>query len=577
MTDVPSYWKCIDNNKKDAGLSKNSFFSPFLLEILASRNITDEEEIASFIKPSLKNLHDPMELPGINDGIKRLIKSIKENENIIIFGDYDADGIISSSLIFKFLKDLGMEVDVYIPDRFKEGYDLSSDFLKKVSLEGKFNLVVAVDCGTNSTGARDFVRENDSCPDVIVCDHHNQSVELDNVVGRYIVINPKLENSIYKFKDLSGAAVTFKFINAILRKLDSSSKKKFSKDYLTRLLDLVSISTIADIMPLVGENRIIVKKGLDILQDTKNPGLKKIIEIALGEKEYVDEHDIGFIIAPRLNAAGRIKNARASLDLLIKKGDILGKLADELNSFNIKRQKIQREILEEILEKNDFSEIVASKKIFIDKSESWNEGVLGIVASSIVKKFNIPAILFKDNEGRLKGSGRSMDKFDLYENLARLKDLYNSFGGHRLACGINMDASNYKAFYDSLIKIAGSNLREEDIRKEFKYDIEMKFKDINKLVLDEIKLLRPFGFGNPEPVFLSRNCEISDFSYLSGGKHVKLKLKQGLVAHEAILFGINDAVKERIKKGKKVSVLYKIEENEWGNRKNIQLLISDLF
>jgi len=392
MTDVPSYWKCRNNNKKDAGLSKNSFFSPFLLEILAGRDITDEEEIASFIKPSLKNLLDPMKLPGINKGINRITKSIKENEHIIIFGDYDTDGIISAYLIFKFLKDLGMDVEVYIPDRFKEGYDLSADFLKKVSLEGNFSLVIAVDCGTNSTEARDFVRANNSCPGVIVCDHHNQSVDFDDLGGRYIVINPKLKNSRYKFKNLSGAAVTFKFINAVLKKLDISSKKNFRKDYLTRLLDLVSISTIADIMPLIGENRIIVKKGLDILQETKNPGLKKIIEVALGEKEYVDEHDIGFIIAPRLNAAGRMKNARTSLDLLIKNGDVLDGLANELNSFNVKRQKIQRDILDEILEKNDFNEIVSSKKIFIDKSENWNEGVLGIVASSIVKEFNIPAI-----------------------------------------------------------------------------------------------------------------------------------------------------------------------------------------
>jgi len=577
MTDVPSYWKCRNNNKKDAGLSKNSFFSPFLLEILAGRDITDEEEIASFIKPSLKNLLDPMKLPGINKGINRITKSIKENEHIIIFGDYDTDGIISAYLIFKFLKDLGMDVEVYIPDRFKEGYDLSADFLKKVSLEGNFSLVIAVDCGTNSTEAREFVRANNSCPGVIVCDHHNQSVDFDDLGGRYIVINPKLKNSRYKFKNLSGAAVTFKFINAVLKKLDISSKKNFRKDYLTRLLDLVSISTIADIMPLIGENRIIVKKGLDILQETKNPGLKKIIEVALGEKEYVDEHDIGFIIAPRLNAAGRMKNARTSLDLLIKKGDVLDGLANELNSFNVKRQKIQRDILDEILEKNDFNEIVSSKKIFIDKSQNWNEGVLGIVASSIVKEFNIPAILFKETGGKLKGSGRSMDKFDLYKNLALLKDLYNSFGGHRLACGINMDVANYKDFYENLIKIANGNLREEDIEKEFIYDMEMKFKDINKMVLDEINLLRPFGFGNPKPVFISRNCGISGLSYLSGGKHVKLKLKQGSVVLEAIMFGINCTVKGMIEKGREISILYRIEENEWANKKNIQLLISDLF
>lgn len=577
MTGLPSYWKCRNNNKPDTGLLESSSFSPVLLEILAKRDIVGEEEIISFIKPSLKNLHDPMELPGIDEGIKRLIEAIESNENIIVFGDYDTDGIVSASIMFKFLKDLGMEVDVYIPDRFEEGYDLSVNFLKKVSSEGKCKLIIAVDCGTNSIEVQNFISENNSCPDIIVCDHHNQSVELDDVTGRYIIINPKLKNSRYKFKHLSGAAVTFKFINAVLKKLEYNRKKNFSKDYLTGLLDLISISTIADIMPLIGENRIIVKKGLDILQRTANPGLKKIIDLAVGQKDYIDEYDIGFIIAPRLNAAGRIKNARVSLDLLIEKGEILDKLANELNSFNIKRQKIQRDIFNEIVESNDFDEIVTSKKIFIDKSEDWNEGVLGIVASSIVKKFNIPAILFKEKEGKLKGSGRSIDKFDLYEKLVQLKDLFNSFGGHRLACGISMDIINYETFYKNLIKIADRNLEVEDIEKKFVYDVEINFKDINKMILNEINLLKPFGFGNPKPVFMSRNCVISDFSYLSGGKHVKLKLKQEGAAIDAIIFGLEEEIKRKIIKAKEINILYRIEENNWGNNKNIQLVISDLF
>lgn len=577
MTGIPSHWRCRNNNKLDTELLGKSVFSPFLLEILARRDITSEEEIVSFINPSLKNLHEPLELPGINKGIKRLIKAVEGNENIIVFGDYDTDGIISATLMYKFLKDLGIESDVYIPDRFEEGYDLSVDFIKKVSLEGECNLIIAVDCGTNSVEVKNFIKRSDSSPDVIVCDHHNQSEDFKDSTGKYIIINPKLKNSRYKFKHLSGAAVTFKFINAVLKKMDYKLKKNFRKDYLTGLLDLVSISTIADIMPLVGENRILVKKGLEVLQKTANPGLKKIMSFAIGEKDYVDEHDIGFIIVPRLNASGRIKNARVSFDLLIKKGNILDELADEINSFNKRRQKIQKDIFSEIVENNDFDEIIASDRIFIGKSKNWSEGVLGIVASKIVNKFNIPAVLFKEAEGELKGSGRSIDKFDLYGNLSRLEYLFNSFGGHQLACGIKMDIKNYEAFYENLVKITCRSLAAEDIKKIFTYDMEIGFKDINKAVFNEINMLRPFGPGNPKPVFISRNCMISEFSHLSGGKHVKLKLKQGRFSMDAIMFNLDEKIKGKIIKGEKINILYRIEENNWRNRKNIQLVISDLF
>ncbi|MFZ3385711.1 MAG: DHHA1 domain-containing protein, partial [Candidatus Hydromicrobium sp.] len=386
-----------------------------------------------------------------------------------------------------------------------------------------------------------------------------------------------LKGSIYPFKYLSGAGVTFKFIISILRELDEDYKKKFKKDYLTNLLDLVAISTIADIMPLVDENRVMVKKGLKMLNKTVNSGLKKMINAVIKDKKNISEYDIGFIIVPRLNAAGRIKNAESSFNLLSKEGDILDKIINDLNSFNEERQNIQKDILNEIIENNDFNKIVKEKKIFIDKSKNWNEGVLGIVASDIVKRFNIPAILFKEIKGKLKGSGRSTDKFDLYGNLVSLGDLFENFGGHRQACGISMNVLNFKAFYKKMVEIADRNIKDEDVEKKFAYDLELNFRDINKKFLNEINLLKPFGAGNPEPSFTTGNCTIVDFYYLMEERHVKLKLKQSGRIFDAIMFKIDKRVKEKVITGNKINILYKIEENIWGDFRTIQLVILDLF
>ncbi len=576
MTDFPANWQCRIAKKVNQKLATKIGYSPALISILAGRNIITDEEIISFINPTLKQLHDPGLLPGIGMGTRRLKKSINRKEDILIFGDYDADGIISASLIYNFLKKLSLNVEVYIPDRFNEGYDLSLDFYKKISARHKYNLMICVDCGTNRAEVQKFI-QNSPGPDVIVCDHHNQSVDFGEERENYIIINPRLKGSVYPFEHLSGAGVTFKFIISILRELDEDYKKKFKKDYLTNLLDLVAIATIADIMPLVDENRVMVKKGLKIIGKTVNPGLKKMINAVIKDKKNISEYDIGFIIAPRLNAAGRIKNAESSFNLLSKEGDILDKIINDLNSFNEERQNIQKDILNEIIENNDFDKIVKEKKIFIDKSKNWNEGVLGIVASDIVKRFNIPAILFKEIEGKLKGSGRSTGKFDLYGNLGSLGNLFENFGGHRQACGISMNVLNFKTFYNKMIEIAAKNIKDRDTQKKFTYDLELNFRDINKKILNEINLLKPFGAGNPEPSFTTGNCTILNFAYLMEERHVRLKLKQSGRVFDAIMFKIDKRVKEKIITGSKINILYKIEENIWGDFKTIQLVILDLF
>lgn len=577
MLDLPANWESISIKDFDRELPSKLKYTPVLIRLLASRGIIAEDDILSFLNPTLRSLHDPMALPGIKKAITRLKKAIDKKESIMIFGDYDADGVISSALIYNFLKKLNVPVKAYIPDRFKDGYGLNLGFVKKITAEKSTTLLICVDCGTNDTDVMEYLEKSKSGIDVIACDHHTSSLQKNIKSDNYIIINPKLPGSKYPFKHLSGAGVTFKFIIALLRSMDEIQKKEFGKGYLKCLLDLVAISTISDVMPLTGENRIIVKIGLEILKDTKNPGMKKMIELALKDSIDINEYAIGFIIAPRLNASGRVKNAATSFELLTGKGEMLDRAAGELEAFNTERRKIQKDVLDEILKENDFTGILKNKKIFIARSERWNEGVLGIVASDIVKKFNIPAILLKQKEGRLKGSGRSNNTFDLFENLNSLKDLFEKFGGHKHACGLTMDISNYDIFCKKMVEITKKAIKDADLKKKFKFDAEINFKDINAGLLEELGLMRPFGIGNPKPCFITADCEVLEYRFLKNKRHLKLKLKNSGLEFGGIMFNISEEVKNIISTGKKINTLYNLEENHWAGVKTIQLMIQDLF
>jgi single-stranded-DNA-specific exonuclease len=583
MVSFPKNWKFKKTKRKSYKKLLECNISPILIKILDNRGIGTPEEVISFLKPTLKLLHNPDLLPSIDKGVKRVKKAILKNENVLIFGDYDTDGIISSVILYNFLKKLDLNVDIYIPNRFEEGYDIKLNYVRKISKEGKYSLIICVDCGTNSNDVKEYILRKKTNIDLIACDHHKPSTN-DPVSGnkenykkeKYIVINPKLKNSKYPFKDLSGGGVTFKFIISILRNLEEDKKKKFNKNYLTSLLDMVAISTIADVMPLTGENRIIVKNGLKIMKNTKNRGLSLMIEELLGEKDEINTYDIGYKIAPRLNAAGRMKNADNSVNLLKEDGKNFKDIVKELNLINKKRQKVQEKILEEIKKGNDFGEIIKNKRIFIGKSKSWNEGVIGVVASNLTKEFNIPVILFKEKGKELKGSGRSIKNFDLHSNLYILRGVFEKFGGHKQACGIIMKKSKFNEFKKEMVKIAYEKIKKTDTEKKFNIDLELNLSDIDNKLLEELSLMEPFGAGNPRPIFSTRDCRISKIEYLKDGQHVKLKLKKENIELSAIMFKVDDKIKNKLKYASNITIIYQIEENIWKGLKNIQLVILDL-
>lgn len=591
-SDIEKNWISIQNTDFDDAPIKKYSENRVVIQLLANKGILKEEQVFSFLTPAFKDLHDPFLLPNMNNAVLRIKRAIENNERVIIFGDYDTDGIVSTAILHNFLKKLfgNTQVECYIPDRFEEGYDINLGFVKEISARKKYDLIICVDCGTNAIEVIDFIESGTKNPDMIACDHHEPAdarKEPESIPGmpdnlgkkcressKYMVINPKLPGSEYPFKDLSGAGVTFKFIHAILNYLDEKIKETFPKNYLKTILDLVAISTIADLMPLTGENRIMVKAGLKLLKNTKNPGMGKMIETVLEDKDQITVYDIGFIISPRLNASGRIKNARRSLDLLLEPAaginqtmltyDEISGLIDELDKFNRDRQEIQKRILTEILKNNDFKKIIHDRRIFIDKSQTWNEGVLGIVASDIVKRFNIPVILFRQSGDMLKGSGRSISGFDLYENLSINKKHFTRFGGHSQACGITMDIKDFDIFKEEITNQALNKLSEESIRKRYYYDMELSFKDIEIGLIKEIERLEPFGIGNPRPLFLARTCTIiSDPLYLKNDRHVVFRLKNDGKIFESIIFNFMDSghLRGSFKRGNVFNVLFNIEKS----------------
>ncbi|MDD3520325.1 MAG: single-stranded-DNA-specific exonuclease RecJ [Actinomycetota bacterium] len=607
MSDIPEYWNQKANCQVPENIQKSiklSGYSLTFLKILSNRNLKTEEDIVKFLKDfSASDLYDPFLMPNIDIAAERLIKAINLKEKIVVFGDYDADGIISSHIISGFLKKCGLDVEVHIPDRVEEGYDINVNYVKDLRQKNPdVNLIICVDCGTNSTDVIQFIADNQDCADIVVTDHHimnDGSYEIyksylknrNEKFNRYIIVNPHLKYSRYPFQDLSGAAVSFKLINAVLIKIDKAIKNNFNKDYLTSLMDLLAISTVTDLMPLLDENRVIVKWGLKILEKTKNKGIKSLLKNVLpGKKEY-SAYDLGFVIGPRLNASGRVENAMDSYDLISSESCRHDEIIVKINISNDKRKKIQADILKKILnDKNyDFEDIKKNKKIFIAKSSDWHEGLIGLIASEMVKKLHIPVILFKEEEHSIKGSGRSIEGFDLFKHLNAVSDIFHRFGGHKMACGITIISKDkskndiedlFNTFKKKMENIAVKSIKDSHIQKKIKYDCEIDFTEISSGLYNELNKLEPFGISNPRPVFLSKKCRVKQIKFLKNYKHAQLLLEQSGCLIRAVKFNLEDDKLNDLKKLKEddfVSVLYYLDENSYNGVSYLQLILLDLF
>ena len=492
--------------------------SPLLAQCLVNRGLVTKEEVSDFLKPKLKLLADPFLIPNMEVAIERLWKARSNNERLLIYGDYDADGITSTALLVEALTELGWNVQAYLPGRFDDGYGLSAISVEKCLKQFDISLLLAIDCGSTSNEAIDCLNKNKV--DVIVVDHHQLSNPPPNPVA---MVNPQLSNDYPNFQELCSVGLAFKLIHAIVKKGRQEGLQKERDLDLKQYLDLVAIGTVADLVPLVGENRKLLRFGLEQLSNTTRPGLvalKKITNI----KSPVSVFNVGFNLGPRINAAGRMENPLAALNLLLAKDIFTAeKNAKLLDGFNLDRQKVERDISTKAIEdiKNKFDP--DKDFVIVEGNMEWHLGVIGIVASRVMRKFYRPAfILTKDGNG-WKGSARSIEGFDLAEAMRECDDLLNDHGGHAMAAGVSVKPGQVDAFRERINEIAKKTINSEMFQAPLKLDAETNLSEMTLVRIQEMQQIEPTGQGNPEIQLLIPNLTMSGSIFRMGKdkQHVK--------------------------------------------------------
>lgn len=554
-------WKYYEvDEEKVKEIARKFQISSLLASILVNRNIIEEKDIRLFLDPTREDFHDPYLLPDMKKAIDRIITAIEKKEKMIIYGDYDVDGITSITVMKKFLEERGIEVGYYIPNRLEEGYGLNKQAVRKIASEN-YKLMITVDCGISSIEEIDLA--NELGMEVIVTDHHEPLKELPKAVA---IIDAKRKDSIYPFRGLAGVGISFKVIQALGIRLGLEEK-----EYL-KYLDIVCVGTIADIVPLQDENRVIAKLGLLLVKQTKNPGLRALLKAA-GYKE-VNSNTISFGIAPRINACGRMGFQEEALRLFLTDNIVeANEITEKLNLYNRQRQETEKRIFEEALGKIEKEEIEKANCIVIG-SENWHHGVIGIVASKLTEMYFKPSILmcFEENIG--KGSGRSIPGFDLHGALCKSSEYLEKYGGHEMAIGLSMKKENFKNFKEQFIRIAKeSNIQE--LVPVIYIDSEISLKHISKEIVNELRKLEPFGEGNKVPIFAYKNLKIDSIRTLTDNKHLKLTLKDGNHIINAIGFNMG-ALAEEYCIGDKIDVAGVLEINSFNGMETIQINLKDI-
>ncbi len=555
-------------------LRQFSELNPLVVQLLWQRGIiknqnTSEENrkaVTSFLSPQYQsNLYDPFLMKGMDSAVSRILKALRDRSKIAIWGDYDVDGLTATALMFETLKFLkAKEVLLYLPEKEKEGYGLNKGGIEKLAKEG-VSCLITVDCGIASYQEINLARKLGI--DVIVTDHHHVPPKLPQA---YAILNPKQRNCSYPFKDLSGVGVAFKLASGLLEK----ARVQGQVNFLKWLLDLVAVGTLADIVSLLDENRVLVKYGLIVLGKTRRIGLALLMQICGIDSGEVLSSQISYHLAPRLNAAGRMGEAKIALELLLaQEAGEAAKLASEIDKLNEKRQRLTEKILAEARAK--IGEVAPDTKIIMVSGSNWPVGVLGVVASRLKDEFSRPVLVF-NKDGRIgKGSVRSVDGFDISEALDTLGDVLIKFGGHSRAAGLSLPEEFFDQFYDRLHKLASQKIKPSDLRPVLNIDAELKLSDIDLALYNDLSQLEPFGLGNHQPHFLFRKVEIKKIDLVGGKKqHLKLVVSQGDKELSAIGFGFGASAKE-LKVGDKIDIVSHLISDDYNSYNNLTLKIID--
>lgn len=553
-------WECCEADESRVNqLIEKYKVSKILAQILVNRDIDENGEMEKFLNPTRKDFHNPFLMPDMQKAVNRILQAIEEKQKVMIYGDYDADGITSITVLKKFLEEREMEVGAYIPNRLDEGYGLNKEAITSIYEQG-YRLMITVDCGIS--GIEEIGYANDLGIETIVTDHHEPADELPNA---YAIIDAKRKDNRYPFNQLAGVGVVFKLIQAISIKLELEEK-----EYL-KYLDLVCVGTISDIVPLIDENRVIAKLGLKLIAVTKNVGLYTLIQ-TIGFKE-INSGAISFGVAPRINACGRMGHQQDALDLFLCDDVNKAKeIADRLNRYNQERQAKEKAIYEEVIAKIEAGE--KDKDCIILGDENWHHGIIGIVSSKVTEMYFKPSILicFEGEEG--KGSGRSIPGFDLHEALMKCSNFTQKFGGHAMAIGITLKKENFESFKQEFEDYA-HKCNISTIMPVIQIDEEVDLKSICVEDIRSLKLLEPFGEANKMPLFLLKNLKINSIRALSEGKHLKLTLKSDNCLIDAIGFNMGNLVTEYLLDDK-IDVVGTLDINTFNGNENMQITIKDI-
>lgn len=542
--------------------TENNQYSPAFEKIL-TRKIGPEGNAEKFLNPKIEELYDPYLLKGMDKAVDRIHLAISNNESIWIYGDYDVDGITSVSLLLRCFKQMEYPVQYYIPDRHDEGYGLNLSAVESISDKGG-NVLITVDCGISSVKEAQLAKQLGL--DLIITDHHECQAEIPDA---FSVINPKQPGCAYPYKMLAGVGIAYKLASALLG--------DFILPIQSELCELAAFGTIADIAPLTDENRILAKFGLEALSQTKSVGFKALIDCSdLSHKKITAGH-VGFMLAPKINAAGRIDDPKLGVVLLTTEDSVLaGEIALMLKETNDRRQQLEKVILEEAISQVEKQENFRKDRITIAFGEGWNSGVIGIVASRLVEKYHRPAIVFSIHDEKAKGSARSIDGFDIFEALSRFTPLYEKFGGHEQAAGLTVPMANFAEFQSSLKQYCSETLEEHLLTPAFKIDEVVQVSEVSYGFLDELAHLEPYGMGNPKPVFEIIGVEIQKKVLLGKNKEfTKFEIADGVRTFEAISFD-KTGYYNLFKPGDLVDLVCHIDLNEFKGTQTIQFLIKDI-
>lgn len=548
-------------------LANECSISTALSRVLTTRGITDPDHVRAFLNPGLNQFHDAFLLPDMDQAARRLARAVAEGQHIRIYGDYDVDGITSVSLLVSVLRAAGAVVDYHIPNRLIEGYGLNADAVARCAEEG-VGLLITVDCGI---GAFEEVALAGSLGvDVIITDHHEAGQEVPACAG---VIDPKRLDSVYPFPGLAGVGVAFKLAMAFWSLTDRRAPEADPTNYL----DLVTLGTVADVVPLVDENRVIVSHGLAMMGSTRNPGIQSLIDVAdLGGRDLKAGH-ISFSLGPRVNAAGRLGDPSLGAKLFLTSCEQeAANLARMLDDENRRRQEIESEILRQVWEPVSKMNTRTTRAIVLG-SQNWHSGVIGIVASKIAELTYRPTVLvaFEGDIGR--GSARSIPGFNLYSALTECSDLLVKYGGHAQAAGLSIKADDLDALRERLNRLGHEWLSEQDLAPKMRVDAELSEDEITIELARELSQLEPFGLGNPTPVFVSRHMLVLESKAVGAeGRHLKLKLGRGHRIIDGIGFRMAGRYSSLAKTAAEVDVAYSLEINEWNGRVAAELNLKDI-